>query len=149
MWIRRYLWNREKLVCGLRQSLQCSTKHWKYGRHDTGFLTSFHHPGWKELENCMLCIQPDHMHRGWKLVVGRGSAHCFCCRGHGIANGNGDNRDAHLGVWRAANNTREVQRDQAGRELEESYARLMVLQNVFHWLFERLTKKMKYKTGQR
>lgn len=111
-------WNREKLVCGLRQRLQYRTKHWKYGRQEPGFLTRLHHPGWKELESCMLCIQLDHMQRGWKLVVGRGSAHCFCCMGHGRANGNGDNRDAFLGDQRAANDEsfREIRQAESWRK---------------------------------
>lgn len=116
-------WNREKLVCGLRQRLQYRTKHWKYGRQEPGFLTRLHHPGWKELESCMLCIQLDHMQRGWKLVVGRGSAHCFCCMGHGRANGNGDNRDASLGDERAANDERASERSgrqRAGGKLRQA-----------------------------
>ena len=76
------------------------------------------------------------------MVVGRVSTHHFCCRRHEIANGKGDSKDAHLGIRRTAEqDTGEVWRGQAGRELEERYARPMILQNVFHWLFDSLIKK--------
>lgn len=56
-------------------------------------------------------------------MVGRGSARCFCCMGHGIANGNGDNRDASLGDQRAANDERASERSgrqRAGGKLRQA-----------------------------